>query len=129
MVKAFRLEKILEVSNMVNLDNIKDHFSRQTKDQNGEIAKPPQGKGHLLADQEIMTFHPVAYEAQGNLLGCCSMFRDGWLMTCTNASLEPEKKSLECKVVTMRLTRISMRKDCSIVTFPVAAGKGTRKSL
>ena len=80
VIKAFGVENISEVRNVLNLTTMKTKFSVEVQSQWGKISQRPKGPVHLLVGQEYAGYHPVQYEASHNLLVCRSMFG---LFLCT----------------------------------------------
>ena len=119
VIKAFGVEKVSEVRNVVDLDKVKHKFSQEIQEQWGKIAKRPQGDVHLLVGQEMAAFHPIAYASHNDLLICRSMFGSGWLITETDESIEPEHKCWGEVVVAMMLGRVTSHNAAHTMATPV----------
>lgn len=117
VVKAFGVEKVSEVRNIVDLDGMKGNFSQEVQDQWGKLSRYPQGNVHLLVGQEMAPFHPIAYKAHKDLLVCRSMFGSGWLPTGTDESVEEEHKCWGEEVAAMRLGRIQASHGCAKTSY------------
>ena len=108
VIKAFGVENISEVRNVVNLTAVKNKFSVEVQSQWGKITQRPQGPVHLLVGQEYAGYHPVQYEASHNLLVCRSMFGQGWVLTGSDEEMQAEECVWGEEVAALRVGRISV---------------------
>ena len=108
VVKAFGVEKISDVRNVVQLSTLKDRFSGEVQSQWGKLSTRPHGHVHLLVGQEYAGYHPVKYEALGNLVVCRTMFGQGWLLTGSGDGLQAEDCTWGEEVAALRVGRITV---------------------
>ena len=108
LIRAFGVENISEIRNVVNVEQMKENFSPEVQSQWGKIKKRPKGKVHILVGQEYAGFHPVPYEAQGNLVVYRSMFGQGWLLSGNNPCIDVEKYKFGEEVAALRVSRVTV---------------------
>ena len=108
LVRAFGVEDISEIRNVVNVEQVKENFSSEVQSQWGKIKKRPKGKVHMLVGQEYAGFHPVPYEAHGNLVVYRSMFGQGWLLSGNNPYIDVEKYKFGEEVAALRVSRVTV---------------------
>ena len=80
----------------------------RTDSQWGKISTRPHGLVHLLVGQEYAGYHPVKYEALGNLVVCRTMFGQGWLLTGSGDGLQAEDCTWGEEVAALRVGRITV---------------------
>ena len=108
VIKAFGVENISEIRNVVNLATMKNKFSVEVQSQWGKISQRPKGPVHLLVGQEYAGYHPVQYEASHNLLVCRTMFGQGWVLTGCDEGLQAEDCAWGEEVAALRVGRITV---------------------
>ena len=108
VIKAFGVENISEVKSVVDISGVKHLFSDEVQTQWGKIAKRSRGKVDLLVGQEYAGYHPVQYEAHGNLVICRTLFGQGWMITGTDESLQSGDCRWGPEVAAMRIGRITV---------------------
>ena len=108
LIKAFGVDNISEVKNVVSLAAVKARFSDKVQAQWGKLAKRPQGTVHLLIGEEYAGYHPVQFETQDNLVVCRSMFGQGWILTGSDIGLEAEECCWGEDVAALKVGRVTV---------------------
>ena len=108
LIRAFGVENISEVRSIVDVTNVKEKFSVEVQSQWGKISKRPRGTVHLLLGSEYAGYHPMQYEAQGNLVVCRSMFGQGWMLMGHDQGIHAEECCWGAEVAALRSNRITV---------------------
>ena len=108
LIRAFGVESISTVRNVVNILPVKERFSCEVQTQWGKISKRPKGQVHILIGQEYAGYHPVPYEAHKNLVVYRSMFGNGWLLSGNDPDIECEQYEHGEEVSALRVSRVTV---------------------